>query len=285
MEFRPSETHPSTLAAYAALFDACFPAAIGKLNAAYLTWLYRDNPSGAVVGFDAWEGGVLAAHYACVPGAAVVNGHMARVLLSLNTATHPRFQGKGLFTKLADATYQKAASNGFDAVYGIANANSTPGFLRKLGFALVSPLDAKIGLGQIARSDLDTTATDCAFQRSWSPRDVAWRISNPDRPYRLVDCGRNSVGAWCPTGKPGLVAWAELPFRSACGLATGRNAIAARLHLGLRPVTGRSRGLWVELPARFRSSPLNLIFRSLKDEAETIDADLVSLGQLDFDAF
>lgn len=71
-------------------------------------------------------------------------------------------------TNLADATYRKAAGVGLDAVYEVANANSTPGFLRKLLFALVSPLDAKIGLGNIARLDWGASPIDCAFQRFWN---------------------------------------------------------------------------------------------------------------------
>ena len=124
MELRPSSPHGPLLSQYQALFASCFPDAT-HLDAQYLSWLYGDNPAGPVIGFDAWDGDVLAAHYVCVPAAAMLHGKPSRVLLSLNTATAPSHQGKGLFTKLANATYDRGAELGFDAVYGVANANSS----------------------------------------------------------------------------------------------------------------------------------------------------------------
>lgn len=285
MDFRPTEVSQSRLDSYAGLFQQCFPAAT-QLNPAYLKWLYADNPAGGVIGFDAWDGETLAAHYVCIPAMAIVNGRPDRVLLSLNTATHPGFQGKGLFTKLAELTYGKGADEGYAAVYGVANANSTPGFLRKLGFTLVSPLDAKVGLGRISGKGGGATAdAGCGFKRIWEPATLAWRISNPERRYRLVSCGDATVGAQASTGKIGLVAWAEIPDRAAAGLRVGRGSPALRLHLGLRPSDDRSAGVWFDVPGRLRPSPLNLIFKSLRDGTETLDANRVTLGQLDFDAF
>ena len=285
MEYRPSEVTADALGAYERLFRACFPVA-STLDTAYLEWLYTRNPAGSGVGFDAWEGDALAAHYACIPAQAVVNGRECRVLLSLNTATHPDFQGKGLFTRLAELTYGNAGERGFDAVYGIANANSTPGFLRKLGFTLVSPLDARIGAGRISAGRGVGVANDNGgFKRIWQPASLAWRISNPKRPYRLVEVGGDVVGAQCPAGKPGLVAWAEIPRHAAAGMQTGSPSLALHLHLGLRPAGERRAGKWIDIPRRLRPSPLNMIFRSLGEATATIDAERVTLGQLDFDAF
>ena len=59
-----------------------------------------------------------------------------------------------------------------------------------------------------------------------------------------------------------------------------------RLHLGLRPVGARgTRGLWVDVPRRFRSSPLNLIFRTLQGDASLPDATAIRFNAIDFDAF
>ena len=93
------------------------------------------NPAGTVVGFDAWDDVTLAAHYVCVPARVLRWGDaFGRALLSLNTATRPAYQGKGLFTKLAAATYEGAERpKGFECVYGVANANSTPGFHSQAG--------------------------------------------------------------------------------------------------------------------------------------------------------
>jgi len=285
MEFRPSGTDAVLLARYTELFARCFPSAT-HLNQGYLEWLYNKNPLGSVVGFDAWEGERLAAHYVCVPVVALILGRPAVVLLSLNTATDPEFQGRGIFIKLAEATYARGASMGMLAVYGVANSNSTPGFVRKLGFTLVQPLDARIGIGRIDAGDAGYPTSPVAFRREWTTDSLSWRISSPARRYRLVKLGGGMVGAEARIGRPGLRAWHELPIKSAQGLLMGKPSTALHLHLGLRPGQGRQKRLtWIDVPRRFRSSPLNFIFRPLGEGIQVPEVDAVVLGQLDFDAF
>ena len=81
MEFR--EIQHGNITRHEALFSLCFPQS--NLNRPYLEWLYFSNPLGNVVGFDAMDGEVLAAHYACIPTR--IGNSLG--LLSLNTATHP----------------------------------------------------------------------------------------------------------------------------------------------------------------------------------------------------
>jgi len=281
-ELRPSGYSPELSEAYSRLFARCFPHA-KPFEDRYLRWLYADNPDGSVLGFDAWSDGRLAAHYVCIPARAIVHGVSRPVLLSLNTATDPDFQGQGLFTKLADATYGRAAERGFAAVYGIANANSTPGFVRKLGFTLVAPLDARVGLGSIGEAP--PAASTLSFRREWTPETLSWRIANPVRPYRLCRPGPQLAGAYAPTGRPGISAWAEIAAADAGGLPAGSAPVGLRLHLGMRPRNSARAGLWFDVPQRFRPSPLNLIFKPLASDDAPLDAGNIHLGQLDFDAF
>jgi GNAT superfamily N-acetyltransferase len=217
MTFSPVRTDDAALAQYGALFAACFPGA-NKYTPQYLKWQYADNPDGPVVGFDAWDGERLAAHYVCVPARARVAGEDVRVLLSLNTATHPDYQGKGLFTKLAAMTYNAGAEQGFDAVYGVANANSTPGFLRKLDFQLVRPLEARVGIGGIGNGK--AAGRPAAFERLWS--DAAL-------PARTTRCACSSAAACC--------ALTPLPCRPPVYMANcARRAARCRAR---QPVAGR----------------------------------------------
>ena len=73
MRFLPINTDPPSLSRYTVLFSKCFPES-AKFNPTSLNWLYRQNPDGKVIGFDAWDGERLAAHYACVPARASVGG-------------------------------------------------------------------------------------------------------------------------------------------------------------------------------------------------------------------
>ena len=106
-----------------------------------------------------------------------INSKVYKGVLSLNTATHPNFQGKGLFTKLATMTYDIVRSSGRSFVIGVANGNSTYGFINKLGFCLVGSLDMKIGFGKIK---IDDSKSVC---RVWQENEIHWRLKNPSANY------------------------------------------------------------------------------------------------------
>jgi GNAT superfamily N-acetyltransferase len=283
MQFVPIEFDEKALASYSALFSACFPGT-DRFTPAYLAWLYRDNPDGRAFGFDAREGDTLAAHYVCVPARACVDGQVVRVLLSLNTATHPQFQGKGLFTKLAAMTYEAAAAAGFAGIYGVANANSTPGFVRKLGFQLVRPLDAMVGVGRIG-VDTDALGTQLAFERVWSEPALAWRCASPYNPLRRRHKDRVWQFHGAAVGRV-VQAYAELALPPDLGLAaTPVPASPLRLYLGLMPDSVRGLHGYMHIPQRLRPSPLNLIYRSLATPGQQLDPSRIRFSFLDFDAY
>ena len=60
---------------------------------------------------------------------------------SFLTMTHPKHVGKGIFTTLASRTYQEAVKRKYNFVYGFANPNSYPGFIKKLGFTELGPIN------------------------------------------------------------------------------------------------------------------------------------------------
>lgn len=244
-------------------------------------WQYRDNPDGQVVGFNAWENAVLAAHYVTIPLTARVQGAEERGLLSLNTATHPAHQGKGLFTRLANATYAHAKEMGFGFVVGVANASSTHGFTKKLGFQLVSPLRAMIGVGP-----LPFRATDhpVAYERVWNEASVRWRLGHPAYRY-----------AWKRSGDLHMVLSERSQFgaRYVLGAYCGKQweacapeelkSVALKTWIGLDPAMNWSGRLYLNVPMRFRPSPLNLIFKDLTGRNRTLAADRVRFHAMDFD--
>lgn len=281
--FAPIQFTPAVMAQYGALFSACFPDG-SMFTPAYLEWLYVGNPDGAAVGFDAWEGEQLAAHYVCVPATVAINGVTVKVLLSLNTATHPQFQGKGLFTKLATLTYEAGAAAGFDGVYGVANGSSTPGFIRKLGFQLVRPLEARVGLGRL-HTDASAPLADTAFRRIWTDTTLAWRCARPGNPVtmRRSTHGREFFAAAFGKAVP---AYAILPPADApTAPPIGHLASPLRLFLGLVPDAQRHYWNYASIPQRFRPSPLNLIYRSFTARVERLDPSAVTFSFLDFDAY
>jgi GNAT superfamily N-acetyltransferase len=283
LRFAPLQLDGATLVRYGALFKACFPTT-DKFTPAYLDWLYVANPDGPAVGFDAWDGERLAAHYVCVPARAWVEGKEVPVLLSLNTATHPDYQGKGLFTKLAAMTYEAGAAQGFDGVYGVANANSTPGFVRKLGFQLVRPLEARIGLGGLRHGRKPAAAT-LSFERSWSAAALRWRCANPDNRVSARVAGARLL-FWAAAEGNKLPAYAELDAAGPdFAPAAGAPLSPLRLFIGLAPDASSNYWNYASIPQRLRPSPLNLIYRSFAPRVAQLDASRIAFSFLDFDAY
>jgi GNAT superfamily N-acetyltransferase len=281
LRFAPVQNDPATLAKYGALFAACFPGT-DKFTPAYLDWLYVANPDGAAVGYDAWDGERLAAHYVCVPARAWVEGQEVRVLLSLNTATHPDYQGKGLFTKLAAMTYEAGAQAGFDGCYGVANANSTPGFVRKLGFQLVRPLEARVGLGRLRHAP-KPAAQSLSFERSWSPEALAWRCANPHNRVHGRNGGKRLQ--FHAAALNGVPAYAELEKANLGVPPNGQSASPIRLFIGLAPDASSRYWNYASIPTRLRPSPLNLIWRTFTPRVPQLDAARIQFTFLDFDAY
>lgn len=283
MEIERAEIDQASLVEYADLFGTCFPGAVKLRRLDYLRWLYAHNPAGPMRGFNAREAGRLVAHYACIPMWLVLGGERVSALLSLNTATHPDFQGRGLFTRLAEATYDVAAREGVQAVYGVANANSTPGFLRKLGFSQVAQLEARVGLGRLRAGDW--RAMDRAqFRIDWNESTLLWRTANPANPVSVHRMDDGSDGFSAASGRLALRAWAQLPQIEGLKIVTVPAPLTGRLWLGLTPAESMSGGGYVSIPEWLRPSPLNLIFRGLQGPL-TVSADEVFFGFLDFDAF
>ncbi|MDB5963239.1 MAG: family N-acetyltransferase [Massilia sp.] len=281
MHFFPIKFDQTSLTQYSQLFLECFPGAGARFTPAYLEWLYVANPDGQALGFDAYEGDELAAHYVCVPARARVQGEEVSVLLSLNTATRPRYQGKGLFTKLAAMTYEAGSIGGYDGVYGVANANSTPGFTRKLGFQLVRPLDALVGVGRLGTALAGSTQSS-SFERLWRPESLAWRCANPVSPVQS-----RTNGALTQLFAPALPlasAYAELAIVPPA-LPRGAPRSPVRLFLGLVPDALRGFGSYASIPARLRPSPLNLIYRSFTPRVTSLDPSAINFSFIDFDAY
>lgn len=283
MEYRQSGADEEAISQYEHLFRACFPGTT-HLRAPYLRWLYQANPAGRVRGFDAFEGDELAGHYACIPTSISVAGREAPALLSLNTATHPRFQGKGLFTRLAAMTYEAGAKEGFKAVFGVANANSTPGFTRKLGFQLVAPLEARVGLGSLGVR-WDVCEASVGFRRVWNGPSIRWRMANPVNPVRMERRGDGSLALRARTQYPMLDAYSEVMADVGSPLDATASFPGLRVFLGAFPRGACSYGSYLPIPMRLRPSPLNLIWLDLTGQSGKLDAQSVQFSFIDFDPY
>lgn len=233
------------------LLQLVFEKNASKFSLDYLKWQLIENPAGPVIGFNAYKDEVLAAHYETVPVYMSINGEKTLGLLSKDTATHPNHRGKRLFTVLAEHTYQYAAEKGYRFVIGVANAQSTHGFINNLNFKLIGPLDFKIGLGMDIYPQHDFT-----FMRYWNQELADWRLRNPSMKY--FKNGDVIVS-------PIKVGFKKMVGHNAAKLASLPRLRMRPLNLYIGFGADLGKGLYLNLPKCIERSPFNLIFRDLTD--------------------
>ncbi len=225
--------------------------------------LYIKNPLGPAVGYNAYWGRdrQLAGHYASIPMEALIDGIKARGLLSLNTAIHPQHQGKRLFTRLAESTYARSANEGFKFVIGVANQNSTHGFVKRLGFQNICPLQARVGLGKIEQGTSHSKQT--TFQPLWEAPTLTWRTQAPGRNYKLIGPlfagkGLSLAGQSQIPGLPVIMSKYLPESIRVPELYSEKTGIGPRpwLYIGHDPSINWNRTLSITIPQRLRPSPL-----------------------------
>ena len=252
------------------LLNLCFPKSTNIETFDYVKWEYDKNPVGKIVGFNAYMGNVLAAHYVAQPIYLNIGGKKTLGLLSLNTATHPEHRGKRLFTILADRTYQYAAENGYKFVIGVANANSTHGFIKHLKFKLIGPLTFKVGIGSNIYQEKEYT-----FKRYWDKDLLDWRLKNPSYKYY-----KNGDSVVSPI-KPGFK---KLVFHDKEGLVSLPKLHGRPFNLYIGFGADLSKGLYSGIPKFIEHSPFNLIFRDLTEGTlPEVTKDNILFELIDFD--
>lgn len=247
-----------------------------KFTEPFLRWQYLDNPNGPVVGYNAYaEDGTLAAHYATVPILMHLGGRTVKGLLSLNTATHPNHRGKKLFTCLAEKTFEYAKDSGYSFIIGVANANSTHGFLKHLGFSFVAPLKVKVGVGEPFRDAIPDEMNRVFYDKAM----LKWRLACPE--FRYSSIGRSIYGS---IGVPLFhTAVGKLPdgiSKDQLGLPKAFDIFNLYVGLGLKKIPG----IYVDLPKFIKRSPFNLIFKDLTGgQLPVLTQDNTFFQLLDFD--
>lgn len=299
-----------TIEATAALLEQVFPGT--RLSRAdYLEWLYERNPFGPVIETNLDDDQGRAGHYAVTPLELSAGGDPRSAGLSLNTAVHERARGGGVFTRLAEETFDAARARGVEVVIGVANANSTPGFLRRLQFELVGPLPATVLLptpgrdrlrsgwaeaaaftpgGLAASSESLLRPASTGIEARWSAETLRWRLAAPGSRYALHRGDDVLVVSTVDRRKRVPVAvllaiFAAAPLDGAAARAVVRAACRFHraplaLHVGFNANVA-FRG--VPLPERLRESPLNLIYRDLTGAARV--GEVRRFEFVDFDAY
>lgn len=259
-----------------------------KFSVEYLNWQYNKNPDGQAVGFNSYsENGELAGHYVTQPMQAMLSGKITRGLLSLNTATHLNHQGKGLFTELAKKTYDYAHELGYEFVIGVANQNSTHGFIKKLGFQIVGKLNAVLGMGNVNENCFyphENTFSQYDFVRVWDKSLLKWRISNPGNKYHIRK-NRNRFEIISKTDSAFIKAVVGCFNSDIFPASSFGIPISKPLTLLIGTDLATKSDFYFNIPNLLRPSPLNLIFKDLTQKNKNIYFDKTFFSSIDFDAY
>ncbi len=190
-------------------------------------WKHDDNPFGASPTWVATDAGRIVGLRAFLRWEFIRNGQVLRAVRAVDTATHPHYQGKGLFTALTMHGLAELAADGVDFVFNTPNDKSRPGYL-KMGWHEVGrfpsamrfagPLSAlasvrsrtasghwslPLTIGEPFDAWLDhtehsddarpmPTAAD-ALTTNVGRRFLLWRYGNALLGYRAVPQGRGAV--------------------------------------------------------------------------------------------
>lgn len=243
-----SPVSPANINKYLLLFKEAFPEF--DVSFEYLEWLYFQNPNGFAVGFDAHDGDMVVSHYVCIP--VVIDGFNKPCLLALNTATHPKYQGRGLLKVLANKTYE-SYEQGFSCVVGVANSKAIKPLTKHLGFEHLGDLQLRFGF----------LASSKTGRRIFTSDEIEWRQICPGRPLKvtyysngMVKFRRRLFGF--------LVLSALSPLR---GDPTElNNSRRIKLSIGVTVDWRKEKKPLFFLPKKFKPSPLSLVFRPLSED-------------------
>jgi GNAT superfamily N-acetyltransferase len=110
----------------------------GRFEALY-RWKHEENSFGPSPAWVAVDGERIAGLRVFMRWEFLLDGRPVRAVRAVDTATHPDYQGRGIFTKLTMHALDAVRSDGVDFVFNTPNDQSRPGYL-KMGWAVVGRL-------------------------------------------------------------------------------------------------------------------------------------------------
>jgi GNAT superfamily N-acetyltransferase len=124
-------------------------------NDAFFRWKHFDNPAGASPMWVALAGEQLVGFRTFLRWRfRFGDGRAASAVRAVDTATHPDFQGRGIFSRLTLGALDELRTEGVDFVFNTPNDQSRPGYL-KMGWQVVGRVPVAVrprGPGALART-------------------------------------------------------------------------------------------------------------------------------------
>lgn len=118
-------------------------------SASLWQWKHIQNPFGASPVLVAEDEEKIVGVRAFMNWTWVYKGEILNAVRAVDTATHPDYQGKGIFKKLTLQGVAKAKNAGIDFVFNTPNMSSKPGYL-KMGWAEKGRVPLKLKINPFA---------------------------------------------------------------------------------------------------------------------------------------
>ena len=107
--------------------------------ARFFAWKHRENPAGSSPAWVAVDGERIAGFRIFLRWEFERDGAVVRAARAVDTATHPDYQGRGIFSRLTLHAIEALRAEGVMFIYNTPNDSSRPGYL-KMGWQPVARL-------------------------------------------------------------------------------------------------------------------------------------------------
>lgn len=153
----------------------------------YFKWKHYDNPFGASYLLLAEEEGKLVGLRAFMRWRWVAGEASRSAVRAVDTATHPDYQGKGIFKKLTLQCVEQCKADGVDMVFNSPNPISKAGYL-KMGWQQAGRMPLHLGWGSFRPKRLDDSLSNATLQHyqiglALSQLPDHWEISLSTQQY------------------------------------------------------------------------------------------------------
>jgi len=163
------------------LFQKCF----GKpIDEDLWSWAYIENPNGEPIISLCFDEKKLVGHYAVIPiKLKDRKNKIFKAVLSMTTMVDRAYRRHGVFVKQANEVYEEAQSKGYKVVIGFPNANSAPGFKKRLNWILEEDLFvAKLSKNDLMQIKTNYSQNVLMFNIS-DEKNLKWRLNKPNHEY------------------------------------------------------------------------------------------------------
>lgn len=236
----------------------------------FFAWKHRENPFGRSPAWVAVDGERIVGFRVFLRWEFMRGGEVVRAVRAVDTATHPDYQGRGIFSRLTLQALDELRAEGIAFVFNTPNDQSRPGYL-KMGWQPVARLPVLVrprsigSLLAVARARVPAEKWSLPTEAGLSAPEVLSDVAGVDGLLRA--CGAR--GGLQTRRTPEFMAWrygfAPLAYRAMLA--------GARLADGLVVFRLRRRGRAVEaavcdvLVPDMRSTAISRVLRKVVRES------------------